>query len=111
MNSKKEPQDQFDDSQAEILEGVDAIGTIIEEDLNYLRQRLGEIQESIGQIQNELAGLRLDQKVYENNQNEMLETLKFLTDKLNHIEIKMISGLESLSGGGGSENIMASEDD
>jgi hypothetical protein len=110
MNSKKEPQDQFDDSQAEILEGVDAIGTIIEEDLNYLRQRLGEIQESIVQTQKELAGLRLDQKVFENNQNEIMETLKFLTDKLNHIEIKIISGLESLTAGG-SENFMASEDD
>lgn len=111
MNSKKETQDQFDDSQAEILEGVDAIGTIIEEDLNYLRQRLGDMQESIGQIQKELAGLRLDQKVYENNQNDMLETLRFLVDKLNHIEIKITSGLESLSSGGKPDNLMASEDD
>jgi tRNA A37 threonylcarbamoyladenosine dehydratase len=80
-------------SEQDILEGVDAIGTIIEEDLNYIKKRFAELQESFTAVNSELASMRLDQKVQENNQVEILETLKFLVDKLDHLEVKMSANL------------------
>ncbi len=78
----------------EILEGVDAVGTIVEEDLGYLRTRLSEIQEEISKMHDEIKSIRLDQKAAENDQQEMLETLKFIIEKLNRIEGKVVEGME-----------------
>lgn len=92
MASKKEPSKET--GLQEILEGVDAVGTIVEEDLQYLRKRLSELQEEISKISDDIKGLKLDQKAAENNQQEILETLKFIIDKLNRIEGKVVEGLE-----------------
>ncbi|HEQ99872.1 MAG TPA: hypothetical protein ENO22_11095 [candidate division Zixibacteria bacterium] len=83
-----------DDPQQEILEGIDAVGTIVEEDLDYLRKRLSEIQEEISKIHDDIRAIKVDQKGLENNQLDILETLKFLTDKLDRIEIRIAEGLE-----------------
>lgn len=92
MASKKEPSKET--GLQEIVEGIDAVGTIVEEDLNYLRKRLSEMQEEISKISDDIKGLKLDQKAAENNQQEMLETLKFIIDKLNRIEVKVVEGLD-----------------
>ena len=92
MASKKEPSKET--GMQEILEGVDAVGTIVEEDLEYLRKRLSELHEEISKISDDIKGLKLDQKAAENNQQEILETLKFIIDKLNRIEVKVVEGLE-----------------
>lgn len=83
------------DRQQEILEGVDAVGTILEEDLGYLRKRLSEIQEDISKIHEEIRGIKLDHHSIESNQQEMMETLKFLTDKLDRIEVRVAENLGS----------------
>ncbi|NIP43310.1 MAG: hypothetical protein GWO41_05320 [candidate division Zixibacteria bacterium] len=82
------------DAQQEILEGIDAVGTIVEEDLGYLRKRLSEIQEEISKIRDDIGVIKVDQKGLENNQLDILETLKFLTDKLDRLEIRIAEGLE-----------------
>jgi len=110
MHYKKAKQ-QESESQQEILEGIDAIGTIVEEDLGHLRQQLDELQETTGQILKSINDLELSQKLIEDNQNDIMETLKFLTDKLNHLEIKLTSGLEDLTGVGQMESYVSSEDD
>jgi phage shock protein A len=78
----------------DILEGVDAVGTIVEEDLNYLRKRLSEMQEEISKMHDEIKSVRLEQRAAENDQREMLETLKFMIEKLNRIEGKVIEGMD-----------------
>ncbi len=78
----------------EILEGIDATGTIVDEDLGYLRQRLSEIQEEMAKIHDDIRSIKVDQKGIENNQLDILETLKFLTDKLDRIEVRIAEGLE-----------------
>jgi hypothetical protein len=82
------------DAQQEILEGIDAVGTIVEEDLGYLRKRLAEIHEEISKIRDDIGVIKVDQKGLENNQLDILETLKFLTDKLDRLEIRIVEGLE-----------------
>jgi len=89
--SSKKDQAEFPDLRQlkEILDGVDAVGTIVDEDLGYLRQRLSELQESTSRIHDDLAAIKLDQKVLENNQNEIMETLKMLTEKMDRLEIRI----------------------
>ncbi len=90
MSKKKETENPEVRQLKEILDGVDAVGTIVEEDLGYLRQRLSELQEAMGKIHDDLAAIKLDQKVLENNQGEVLETLRMLSEKLDRLEVRVV---------------------
>jgi predicted nucleic acid-binding Zn-ribbon protein len=87
--------DKKTDVQREILDGVDAVGTIVEEDLGYVRKRMSELQKSLEDIKDEMVSLKTEHRILENNQQDIIETLKYLVDKLNHIEIRVTGNAES----------------
>lgn len=87
--------DKKTDVQQEILDGVDAVGTIVEEDLGYVRKRMSELQKSLEDIKDELGALKTEHRILENNQQDMIESLKYLVDKLNHLEIRITGDVET----------------
>jgi len=83
-----------DAAQKEILDGVDAIGTIVDEDLGKMNSRMEEMTESLNRIHNTLSQFKFDQNNLENNQTDIIDTLKNMSDKLNRIEVRIAEGFQ-----------------
>ena len=83
-----------DKAQKEILDGVDAIGTIVDEDLGKLDSRMDEMTKSLDRIHSALSQLKIDQKSMENNQTDIMDTLRNMSDKLNKIEVRIAEGFQ-----------------
>ena len=83
-----------DRAQKEILDGVDAIGTIVDEDLGRLDSRMDQMTKSLDRIHAALSQLKIDQKSLENNQTDIMDTLKNMSDKLNMIEVRIAEGFQ-----------------
>jgi len=83
-----------DMAQKEILDGVDAIGTIVNEDLGAMNSRMEEMTASLNRIHNTLSQFKLDQNNLENNQTDIIDTLKNMSDKLNRIEVRIAEGFQ-----------------
>jgi len=94
MGKRKAPPPVVFDSQREILDGVDAIGTIVDEDLRYLRERLAETLEFLGQLKRQLNEIQVEVRAISHNQGEQAESLTLLANKLDHLEIRLIEGLQ-----------------
>lgn len=83
-----------DMTQKEILEGVDAVGTIVNEDLSKMNSRMEEMTASLSRIHDTLKQFKFTQNNLENNQTDIIDTLKNMSDKLNRIEVRIAEGFQ-----------------
>jgi len=91
----KDKKDQILDArQRDILEGVDAIGTIVDEDLKKMNDRMDQMTETLNGIHKSLTQMKTDHKVLDDNQTDITDSLKQLSDKLNRIEVKLAEGFQ-----------------